>query len=105
MVKRQIWWAYFLLIVLSVADFITTKVLLNESGVSEANPVQHYMIDQYGINGILFFKLFWLLLLAGGILALVDHRYKLMFWAMTALNLLMLVNLYWSDWVLHLVYS
>jgi len=104
MVKNQVWYAYWILAVLSVVDFLITKTILTFQTGQEANPAMVYIIAQFGINGILFVKLFWLLLLAGGMLALADRRYKIMFWALAALDILMLFNLLWSDSVLFKVF-
>jgi hypothetical protein len=104
MVKKQIWIVYWILAALSVVDFLITKTILTFESGMEANPSMAYIIAQFGINGILFVKLFWLILLAGGILAIADRRYKILFWAIAIIDVLMLVNLIWSDKILFQVF-
>ena len=62
-------------IVLNLYDFFSTKLIVGLAGSSaEANPAMRWVIEQYGIWGILGAKILVIVLFAGAIRLIDDNR-------------------------------
>ena len=62
---------FWCLVALNLTDFWLTSLILKNGGL-EANPIMRWFIDQYGIYGILVFKLPFLMILGYSIYFLWD---------------------------------
>lgn len=51
----------YLLWLVNLLDYFTTKIILTEVIAEEANPIMNWVLTNYGINGILVFKLVFLI--------------------------------------------
>jgi hypothetical protein len=51
----------YLLWLVNIFDYFTTKIILHEVVAEEINPIMNWMLINYGINGILIFKLVFLI--------------------------------------------
>ena len=86
-----------ILSVLNVTDYIMTKSIISLGGY-EANSVLNYLIGIYGVQVILYVKLFWISIISLGFviekrwiliaLALIDIVYGGLFWYSTHIFLL-----------------
>jgi len=51
----------YLLWLVNLLDYFTTKIILTEVIAEEANPIMNWVLYNYGINGILAWKLVFLI--------------------------------------------
>ena len=88
---------YICLLVLNVADYVITTMILRYGGVEE-NPIQLYMIDTFGNIGMLYLKMPLLVIL--GIILYHTAITRRIINALAAANVIYALVIIWSLYVL-----
>ena len=63
--KTYLWYQWTLAVILNYIDYYTTKLYTNKVSIDgEFNPAMHWVIENYGIDGIIYCKFTGMLVLA-----------------------------------------
>jgi hypothetical protein len=95
--KSYLWYQWWLGLLFNVCDYYITKYyVLKVSIEGEANPVQYYIMDHFGIAYALYVKLFLWIMLGIGLLFVESKRYVLLGKVLQYMNIILGCVIGWS---------